>query len=665
MTHYEDRVVTAFTYCSVFWALLGMTAGVYVAAELVWPTIDGGWPALSFGRLRTAHTTLVLFGFGVSALIGTAFYSVQRTSHVRLFAPRLAWAVFYAWQATIVLGAVSILAGWNAGKEYAELEWPFDLAITAAWVGFAVVFFGTIAKRKVEAIYISNWFYGALIIVVAMLHIVNSLALPVTIGKSYSLFAGAQDAVVQWWYGHNAVGFLLTGGFLGMLYYFLPKQAEQPIWSYRLSILAFWAFVYTYIWAGPHHLHYHAIPEWLQSLGMVMSLILLAPSWATLVNGIMTVSGAAKKLKTDPALKFIVLALAFYGLATFEGPMLAIKSVNVFSHFTEWTIGHVHSGALGWNALITFGTFYFMVPRMAGAPLYSARLANIHFWLALAGTMLYVLAMWGAGVSQGVLWLSLDELGEVRFSFNDVMAAMKPYYLLRFFAGLLFLAGAVLMAWNLAKTFAGRRTVTGRAACCRGGRSGCMSWLSLHHRLERNAGLLIFGILLVSAIGGMVQLLPIVTEDAHGHGPAGGSCRIARSSSRDATSTSASPAAPATRSRSGRCSLRSSDTARIHAPESSPTTGHSCGARSAPVPTCIASAADTAMPGIACTCSTRVGCAAIDHAGLSMAGKASGGPRSAASRRACARWRSSDIHIGRRDRRRAIAASKARPNWMR
>jgi len=457
--HYEDRVVTAFMYFSVLWALLGMAAGVYVAAELVWPTIDGGWPALTFGRLRTAHTTLVLFGFGVSALIATAFYSVQRTSHVRLFAPGLAWAIFYAWQATIVLGAVSILAGWNAGKEYAELEWPFDLAIAAAWVSFAVVFFGTIAKRKVEAIYISNWFYGALIIVVAMLHIVNSLELPVTLGKSYSVFAGAQDAVVQWWYGHNAVGFLLTGGFLGMLYYFLPKQAEQPIWSYRLSIIAFWAFVYTYIWAGPHHLHYHAIPEWLQSLGMVMSLILLAPSWATMVNGIMTVSGAAKKLKTDPALKFIVLALAFYGLATFEGPMLAIKSVNVFSHFTEWTIGHVHSGALGWNALITFGTYYFMVPRMAGAPLHSVRLANIHFWLALAGTMLYVLAMWGAGVSQGVLWLSLDDLGEVRFSFNDVMVAMKPYYLLRFFAGLLFLAGAVLMAWNLARTFAGKRTV--------------------------------------------------------------------------------------------------------------------------------------------------------------------------------------------------------------
>ncbi|MGQ0429543.1 MAG: cytochrome-c oxidase, cbb3-type subunit I [Gammaproteobacteria bacterium] len=456
---YEDRVVTAFLYAAVVWALAGMAAGVWVAAELVWPALDFGLPGLSFGRMRTAHTNLVAFGFGVSALIATSLYSVQRTSHVRLFAPGLAWALFVAWQAAIVLGAASILAGWTSAKEYAELEWPFDIAITLAWVAYAVVFFGTIARRKVESIYISNWFYGALIIVIAMLHVVNSLAMPATLGKSYSLFAGAQDAVVQWWYGHNAVGFLLTGGFLGMLYYFLPKHAEQPIWSYRLSIVAFWAFVYTYIWAGPHHLHYHAIPEWVQSLGMVMSLILLAPSWATMVNGIMTVAGAAKKLRTDPALKFIVLSLAFYGLATFEGPMLAIKSVNVFSHFTEWTIGHVHSGALGWNALITFGTFYFLVPRLAGAPLYSTRLANVHFWLALAGTLLYVLAMWGAGVSQGVLWLSLDELGEVRFSFNDVMAAMHPYYLLRLVAGLTFFVGAALMAVNLARTFAGRRTV--------------------------------------------------------------------------------------------------------------------------------------------------------------------------------------------------------------
>ncbi len=439
-----------------------MLAGVYVAAELVWPGLSFEQSWLSFGRLRTFHTNVVIFGFGVSALMGTAYYSVQRTSHVRLYATNLAWFTCWAWQIAILLGGLSLLAGFNSSKEYAELEWPFDIAITLVWVCFAIVFFGTIAKRRIKEIYISNWFYGGLIIVIAMLHIVNNLAIPVTLTKSYSLYAGAQDAIVQWWYGHNAVGFLLTGGFLGMMYYFLPKQAERPIWSYKLSIVAFWAFTYSYIWAGPHHLHYNAVPEWVQNLGMVMSLVLLAPSWASMINGIMTVSTAWQKLRSDPALKFIVLALAFYGLATFEGPMLAIKSVNVISHFTEWTIGHVHSGALGWNALITYGTFYFLVPRLVGAELYSVRLANLHFWLALAGTMLYIVAMWGAGISQGVLWLSLDELGELRYSFTEIMAAMGPYYLLRFVAGLLFLFGTLLMAYNFINTIIGRRTIAVR-----------------------------------------------------------------------------------------------------------------------------------------------------------------------------------------------------------
>jgi cytochrome c oxidase cbb3-type subunit 1 len=452
-------VVRALVACSIAWALIGMSAGVYAAAELVWPSLDFGQPWLTFGRMRTFHTNVVIFGFGVSALIGTAFYSVQRTSHVRLFAPSLAWIVCYGWQIGILAGALSLLAGYNSSKEYAELEWPFDIAITILWVAFAVVFFGTIALRRIKPIYISNWFYGALIIVIAMLHIVNNLAVPVTPTKSYSLFAGGQDAIVQWWYGHNAVGFLLTGGFLGMLYYFLPKQAERPIWSYRLSIVAFWAFTYSYIWAGPHHLHYNAIPQWVQSLGMVMSLILLAPSWATMINGIMTVSGAWERLRADPAMKFIVLSLAFYGLATFEGPMMAIMSVNVVSHFTDWTIGHVHSGALGWNALITFGTFYYLVPRLAGAQLYSRKLADIHFWLALAGIMIYLLAMWAAGVSEGLLWLSLDELGELRFSFVDVLTSTKPYYVMRLLGGLLFLAGAGVMAFNLFKTVAGKKTV--------------------------------------------------------------------------------------------------------------------------------------------------------------------------------------------------------------
>ncbi len=456
--YYHDRVVRMLVLCAMAWSILGMAAGVYVAAELIWPGIDFGQPWLSFGRLRTLHTNGVVFGFGVSALMGTAFYSVQRTCHVPLFMPRLAWIVGVGWQLGVLAGGLSLLAGMNTSNEYAELEWPFDIAITLLWVGFAVVFFGTIARRKIKPIYVSNWFYGALIIVIAMLHIVNNLELPVSLYKSYSLFPGAQDAIVQWWYGHNAVGFLLTGGFLGMMYYFLPKHAGRPIWSYRLSIVAFWAFTYSYIWAGPHHLHYNAIPEWVQSLGMVMSLNLLAPSWASMINGIMTVSTAQKKLRTDPALKFIVLSLAFYGLATFEGPMMAIKSVNVVSHFTDWTIGHVHSGALGWNALITFGTFYFLVPRLVGRELYSVKLANIHFWLALAGTMLYILAMWGGGISQGLLWLGLDELGEVRYSFRDIMVSMRSYYGLRLFAGLLFLSGAILMAYNLFKTVAGHKT---------------------------------------------------------------------------------------------------------------------------------------------------------------------------------------------------------------
>ncbi len=456
---YRDRVVTTLVVFSVIWAVVGMLAGVYVAAELIWPTLDFGQPWLSFGRVRTLHTNVVIFGFGVSALMGTAFYSVQRTCHVSIFSPALAWFVCYAWQVAILIGGVSLLMGYNTSKEYAEFEWPLDVAITIVWVSFAVVFFGTIARRKIKPIYVSNWFYGGLIIVMAMVHVGNSLAIPVTLTKSYSLFPGAQDAILQWWYGHNAIGFLLTGGFLGMMYYFLPKQAERPIWSYRLSIVAFWAFTYSYIWAGPHHLHYNAVPEWVQSLGMVMSLILLAPSWATMINGIMTVSTAWEKMRSDPALKFIVLALAFYGLATFEGPMMAFRSVNVISHFTDWTVGHVHSGALGWNALITFGTYYFLVPRLVGRPLHSVRLANIHFWLALAGVMLYILSMWGAGVSQGLLWMSLDDLGELRFSFTDIMAATAPYYMLRLVAGIIFLTGTVLMAINLFLTIAGHETV--------------------------------------------------------------------------------------------------------------------------------------------------------------------------------------------------------------
>lgn len=453
---YEVGVVRAFIVMTLAWAVFGMAAGVYLAAEMVWPGLNLDMPALTFGRLRTVHTNAVVFGFGGSALMGTSLYIVQRTCRVSLFAPSFAWAVFFGWQIALGLGMVTLFLGLNSGKEYAELEWPFDLGIALVWVVYAVVFFGTIVRRRVAPIYISNWFYSALIVVIAMLHIVNSLEVPVTLMKSFPIYAGSVDAVVQWWYGHNAVGFFLTGGFLGMMYYFLPKQAGQPTWSYRLSIVAFWSFVFTYIWAGPHHLHYSAVPDWVQGLGMVMSLILLLPSWGTMVNGVMTMSGAWQKVRGNPGLKFTVLSLAFYGLATFEGPMLAIKSVNVVSHFTEWTVGHVHSGALGWNAFIVFGALYYLVPRLAGRGLYSLRLANWHFALAVGGVMLYILALWGAGVTQGLLWLSLDENGEVRYSFVEVMHAMKPYYIARLVGGAMFLAGTLLMVYNFYRTW-GRR----------------------------------------------------------------------------------------------------------------------------------------------------------------------------------------------------------------
>ena len=461
---FEDRIAAAFVGAAILWALFGMTAGVWLAAEMVWPALNLDQPWLTFGRLRTVHTNSVVFGFGGSALIGTSFYTVQRTCHVRLFAPKVAWTVFWGWQAGLVLGMLTLFMGITGGKEYAELEWPLDIAIAILWVAYAVVFFGTIAIRKIRPIYVSNWFYGALIIVTAMLHIVNNLELPVTLTKSYSIYSGAQDAIVQWWYGHNAVGFFLTGGFLGMMYYFLPKQAGRPIWSYRLSVIAFWAFVFSYIWAGPHHLHYHAVPEWVQSVGVVMSLILLAPSWASMINGVMTMSGAWEKLRTEPSLKFIVLSLAFYALATFEGPMMAIRSVNAVSHFTEWTIGHVHSGALGWNAFITFGVLYYLVPKLFGRELHSRGMATVHFFLGLSGVALYIVAMWGAGVTQGLLWLSLDETGEVKYSFAEVMRAVSPYYLMRLVAGVLFLAGAFLMTWNLWKTASGARVAVARPA---------------------------------------------------------------------------------------------------------------------------------------------------------------------------------------------------------
>ena len=454
-TIYHDKVVRQFAVMTLVWGLVGMLVGVIIAAQLAWPALNFDIAWLTYSRLRPLHTNAVIFAFGGSVLFASSYYIVQRTCHVRLFAPWLAAFTFWGWQLVIVSAAITLPLGLTTSKEYAELEWPIDILITLVWVAYAVVFFGTIVKRKVAHIYVANWFFGAFIVVVAMLHIVNSLALPVSWTKSYSVFAGAQDAMVQWWYGHNAVGFFLTAGFLGMMYYFVPKQAARPIYSYRLSIVHFWALVFTYIWAGPHHLHYTALPDWTQSLGMVFSLLLLAPSWGGMINGIMTLSGAWEKLRTDPVLRFLIVSISFYGMATFEGPMMSIKTVNSLSHYTDWTIGHVHAGALGWNALITFGALYYLIPKLWGRSLYSLKLVEAHFWTATIGIVLYIAAMWVAGVMQGLMWRAVNEDGTLTYSFVESLQAMYPFYIVRFVGGVFFVVGVVIMMYNLWKTVAG------------------------------------------------------------------------------------------------------------------------------------------------------------------------------------------------------------------
>ncbi|HKK16568.1 MAG TPA: cytochrome-c oxidase, cbb3-type subunit I, partial [Gammaproteobacteria bacterium] len=417
-------------------------------------------PWLTFSRLRPLHTNAVIFAFGGCALFATSYYVVQRTCHVRLIDDRLAAFTFWGWQLVILSAAITLPLGYTSSKEYAELEWPIDVLITVIWVVYAYVFFGTIAKRRVKHIYVANWFFGAYIITIAILHVFNSMAMPVSFLKSYSMYAGVQDAMVQWWYGHNAVGFFLTAAFLGMMYYFVPKQAERPIYSYRLSIVHFWALIFVYIWAGPHHLHYTALPEWAQSLGMVMSLILLAPSWGGMINGIMTLSGAWEKLRTDPVLRFLIVSLSFYGMSTFEGPMMSIKTVNALSHYTDWTIGHVHSGALGWVAFITIGSMYYLIPRLYGRTIYSTKLIEAHFWLSTIGIVLYITAMWVSGIMQGLMWRAVHPDGTLIYSFVESVQAMHPFYIIRALGGVLFLLGMLIMAWNLWKTVAGAKPVT-------------------------------------------------------------------------------------------------------------------------------------------------------------------------------------------------------------
>ena len=457
---YNYKVVRQFTLMTVVWGIVGMTVGVLIAAQLRWPELNFDIPWLTYGRLRPLHTNAVIFAFGGSALFATSYFVVQRTCHARLFSSGLAAFTFWGWQAVIVLAAITLPMGFTSGKEYAELEWPIDILITLVWVSYAIVFFGTIARRKTPHIYVANWFFGAFILTVAVLHLVNSAAMPATLWKSYSAYAGVQDAMVQWWYGHNAVGFFLTAGFLGMMYYFIPKQAGRPIYSYRLSVVHFWALIFTYMWAGPHHLHYTALPDWTQSLGMIFSLILLAPSWGGMINGIMTLSGAWHKLRTDPILKFLVVSLSFYGMSTFEGPMMSIKTVNALSHYTDWTVGHVHSGALGWVGLVSIGSIYYLVPRLFGrAEMHSVRLIDLHFWVATVGIVLYIAAMWIAGVMQGLMWRAVSADGTLTYTFVESVKATYPFYTIRLAGGVLYLSGMFIMAYNVWKTVAGSRPV--------------------------------------------------------------------------------------------------------------------------------------------------------------------------------------------------------------
>jgi cytochrome c oxidase cbb3-type subunit 1 len=452
---YNDRVVRQFTIATIFWGIVGMLVGAVIAAQLAWPALNFDIPWLTYSRLRPLHTNAVIFAFGGSGLFATAYYVVQRTSQVRLFSDKLAAFTFWGWQAVIVLVAITLPLGIQQNKEYAEPEWFIDVLITIVWVAFAVVFFGTLATRRVKHIYVANWFYGAYIITIAVLHVVNNLAIPVSLTKSYIVYSGAVDAMVQWWYGHNAVGFFLTAGFLGMMYYFIPKQAERPIYSYRLSVVHFWALIAIYMWAGPHHLHYTALPDWAQSLGMVFSLILLAPSWGGMLNGMLTLSGAWHKLRTDPVLKFMIVALSFYGIATFEGPMMSIKTVNSLSHYTDWTIGHVHAGALGWVGFITIGSLYCLIPRLRGQKeMHSMRLVEMHFWVATIGVVLYIAAMWMAGVMQGLMWRATNPDGTLTYTFVEALKQTYPFYYVRLAGGLLYLSGMFMMAWNTWKTWA-------------------------------------------------------------------------------------------------------------------------------------------------------------------------------------------------------------------
>ncbi len=507
---YDNKIVKQFGIATLFWGIIGMLVGIIIAFQLAYPALNFGIPYTTFGRLRPLHTNAVIFAFVGNSIFGGSYYIFQRVLKTRLFSDTLSKIHFWGWQSIIVLGAISLVLGYTTGKEYAELEWPLDILITLIWVVYGVNMFGTLIKRRERHLYVAIWFFIGSWVTVALLHIVNSFELPISLTKSYSLYAGVQDALVQWWYGHNAVAFFLTTPFLGLMYYFVPKAANRPVYSYRWSIIHFWALIFIYIWAGPHHLLYTALPEWAQALGTIFSIMLILPSWGGMLNGLFTLRGAWDKVREDPILKMFVVALTSYGMATFEGPLLSLKSVNAISHYTDWTIAHVHVGALGWNGFLIFGILYYLIPKMWGTTLYSRNLANQHFLLGTVGILLYAIPMYWAGFTQSIMWKQFTESGQLQFQFMETLTHIAPMYILRGIGGLLYWTGAIMACYNIYKTMQQGTFIANEAAEAlplseQPMPNGKLHW---HTAIERRPlTMLLFAFIAVS-IGGAVELIP-------------------------------------------------------------------------------------------------------------------------------------------------------------
>lgn len=507
---YDNKIVKMFAYATILWSLVGMLAGVLAALQLVVPALNFDLPYTSFGRVRPIHTNAIIFAFVGNGIFMGVYYSMQRLLKARMFSDMLSKIHFWGWQLIIVLAALTLVLGYTTGKEYAELEWPIDILITLVWVVFGWNMFGTIIRRRERHLYVAIWFYIATLVTVAMLHIVNSIEIPVSLTKSYSWYAGVQDALVQWWYGHNAVAFFLTTPYLGLMYYFLPKVANRPVFSYRLSIIHFWALIFIYIWAGPHHLLYTSTPDWAQSLGVVFSVMLIAPSWGGMINGLLTLRGAWDRVRDSVVLKFLVVAVTAYGMATFEGPMLSLKNVNAISHFTDWTIAHVHVGALGWNGFLTFGILYWLIPRLFQTKLYSEKLANMHFWIGTLGIVVYAVPMYWAGFMQSSMWKDFTPEGQLKWQFMDTVTKMMPFYIARALGGTLYLVGAIVMTYNLIKTIKVGTFLEVEEAEAPALKGEYHSHAKDHwHRwIERKPVQLMIVSLVVVLIGGIVEFVP-------------------------------------------------------------------------------------------------------------------------------------------------------------